>query len=251
MLRMVSILVLALVLRQAALGAECANCRGLRMVGAGSVRMPCPVCDGTGTTPDKAGGPRPAVCRITAAEGPSRISGSGVLVAASGTTGTVLTNWHVVRSHRNSLTVTWPDGTSSPAKVLASDEAWDLAALSVAKPAAAPVEIAAKAPRLGERLTIAGYGPDGKYLEQTGAVTDYLQPTVRHPRQFVEVQAAARQGDSGGPMFDADGRLAGVLFGQRDGLTCGSCSTRLTLFLGGVQTTKSTPACRDGRCPTP
>lgn len=227
---------------------ECQNCGGSRMVGGAAVQVPCPICGGTGAANDqqsKPGGPRPAVCRITAAAGPSQISGSGVLVSKTETSGVVLTNWHVVRSYRNALTVSWPDGTSSPATVVASDEAWDLAALVVPRPAADPVPIAAAAPKLGERLTIAGYGPAGSYLEQSGPVTDYLSPTGKHPRQFVELRAAARQGDSGGPILNSDGQLAGVLFGCRDGLTCGSCSTRLALFLSGVSTV---PACRDGRC---
>lgn len=231
--------------------AECGNCSGSRLVGTGAVRLPCPVCDGTGEVADPApaavvpGQPRPAVARITAADGSSRIGGSGVLVSASGSSGIVLTNWHVVRSHRDGLTVSWPDGSSSPAKVQAYDEAWDLAALVVRRPAAAPVAIASAMPRLGDRLTIAGYGPDGKYLEQSGAVSDFLSPTRHHPRQFVEVRAAARQGDSGGPMFNAAGELAGVLFGCKDGLTCGSCSTRLVAFLEGVH---GPATCRNGKC---
>lgn len=238
------------VLAGVASAADCTNCDGGRLVGAGPVRFPCPVCDGRGTVPDRPpakGQPRPAVARITAAEGPSKISGSGVLVT-SGTGVVVLTNWHVVRSHRHSLTVTWPDGSSSPAKVIASDDAWDLAALAVTRPSAMPVAIAAAAPKLGEPLTIAGYGPEGKYLEQTGVVTDYLQPTGRHPRQFVEMKASARQGDSGGPMFNASGELAGVLFGCRDGHTIGSCSTRLTAFLASLPGGAAKATCRDGRC---
>ena len=39
------------------------------------------------------------------------------------------------------------------------------------------------------------------------------------------------QGDSGGPIFDQAGELAGVLFGAARNRTIGSCSTRLALFL--------------------
>ncbi len=245
----------------AALAADCANCGGSRLVGSGPVHFACPVCEGTGTTasveptaalePPAAaspapGRPRPVVARISAADGPSRVYGSGCLVGASGTNGLVVTNWHVVRSHRDHITVTWPDGSHSRGRVVASDDAWDLAAVLVARPAAAPVAIAAAAPKLGDRLTIAGYG-QGQYLEQTGPVTDYLSPTAMHERQFVELKAAARQGDSGGPMFTADGELAGVLFGERDGRTVGSCSTRVRLFLSDVPW-PAAAACADGRC---
>ena len=260
-------------------GAECGNCGGDRVVGEPPIRFACPVCEGTGTTasataevaevkvaaalPAPAGAPRPVVARVESSEGPSRCSGSGVLVSASGSTGVVLTNWHVVRTHRDEITVHWPDGTSSRAKVLASDDAWDLAALQVPRPAAVPVPIAASAPRIGERLTIAGYGPAPyQYREESGKCTDYGAPTASHPREFVELSATARKGDSGGPIFDARGELAGVLFGSRPGLTVGPCSSRLRQFLATVPETPpaapqlaAAPApakastCPNGRCP--
>jgi hypothetical protein len=81
----------------------------------------------------------------------------------------------------------------------------------------------------------------GVYREQTGRVTDYGSPTKSHPAQFVEVEGAARSGDSGGPIFDSSGELAGVLFGAARGRTIGSCSTRLSLFL--AEADAKVPAC--------
>jgi S1-C subfamily serine protease len=256
-------------------GAECGNCDGRRVAGEPPILLPCPVCEGTGTVPDPAppvfaaapvvadavtpatfasvnGKPRPVVARIVSAEGPSRCYGSGTLVEVSGTVGTVLTNWHVVRTHRDGISVRWPDGSTGKATVTAYDEVWDLAALSVPAPGPAPVVIAASSPKRGERLTIAGYGGEGKYLEQTGPVTDYVSPTGKHPRQFVEMKATARQGDSGGPMFTSSGELGGVLFGQARGTTVGACSTRVSVFLREAKagtTRDKTAQCCDGRCP--
>lgn len=252
-----------------AVAADCGNCRGDRIVGPGPVRFPCPVCAGSGTVADPlpavaaappapakpaAGQPRPAVARVTAARGNVRDAGSGVLVQASGTAAIVLTNWHVVREAREAVAVAWPDGTRTPGRVLAWDAEWDLAAIAVARPGAVPVPIAASAPKIGEPLTIAGYGPHGRYLEQTGPVTMYAGPGRGRPQEWVECRAAARNGDSGGPMFDANGHLAGVLFGSRDGLTVGSCSTRLRAFLAtvpgqqGPAIARATADCTDGRC---
>lgn len=245
-----------------AAAADCGNCRGERVVGAGPVRYPCPVCEGTGesvvvhkpvivsSAPAAArGGPRPAIVRITASRGRERHCGSGTLVRASGTTGLILTNWHVVEAGSDCVSVEWPDGTRSQARLVASDRTWDLAALEVPRPVIDPLPIAAAAPRIGETLTIAGYG-SGAYREQAGAVTQYLSPARSNVRQFVEVRASARQGDSGGPMLTASGELAGVLFGCADGLTAGSCSTRVVSFLETVPGSDppARSVCTDGRC---
>ena len=246
----------------AAIGAPCDNCHGSRVVGQGPVRFACPVCEGTGEVSVvehppvvlSAGQPRPVVARVTAASGNTRHSGSGVLVAASGSTATVLTNWHVVDNRRDGIMVAWPDGSRVQAQLIAHDRVWDLAALSCLRPNAEPVTVAAQAPKIGDRLTIAGYGPKGIYLEQTGAVIDYVAPQDVTHRHIVEMRAAARNGDSGGPMFNSDGELAGVLFGHLDGRTFGSCSTRVAAFLESAQVAvapaQSRAVCADGRCQT-
>jgi S1-C subfamily serine protease len=166
----------------------------------------------------------------------------------------VLTNWHVVRTHRDGITVYWPDKSTSSGRVVKWDEAWDLAAVLVDRPAANPVTIAAKAPRLGDTLTIAGYGAAPYvYREESGACVEFLSPTGSHPRELVELRATARQGDSGGPIFNADGELAGVLFGARPNCTIGPCSTRIRLFLAGVKLPQQMAgsACPDGKCRVP
>ena len=234
-----------------AAGAECPNCHGERIVGPAPVRLPCPVCDGSGEVPDKVAAEpahRAAVVRVTAADGNVRHSGSGVLVSVTGSHGVIVTNWHVIRDGKDGVVVKWPGGKITPAKVQGTDTVWDLAALAVTNPPAAPVPVAVQAPRVGDPLTIAGYGPDGKYLEQTGAVTLYASPGRGRgvQPQLVEMKAAARQGDSGGPMLDADGHVAGVLFGSANGRTIGSCSTRVAAFLAGAEAV----ACSDGRCKT-
>jgi len=177
--------------------------------------------------------PHPAVARIIAPESSSTSLGSGVLVDVNRTQGLVLTNWHVVRDSRSAVLVQCPDGFQSAGTVIRWDEAWDLAALVIWKPRATPVAIAQTPPAIGDPLTIAGFGR-GPYREETGPCLDYLSPSTGYPREFVELEATARQGDSGGPIFNADGKLAGVLFGQTEGRTIGSCSTRVRAFLAAV-----------------
>ena len=64
------------------------------------------------------------------------------------------------------------------------------------------------------------------------------------------MKAAARDGDSGGPMFNDGGELAGVLFGSANGRTVGSCSTRLRSFLAAAVAADrgQVAACVGGAC---
>jgi len=239
--------------------APCENCHGDRVVGPGRVRFICPLCDGAGVLvppppppspppPAVAGGPRPAVARVVCGAGPGTDCGSGVLVEVRGRHALVLTAWHVVRGNRDAISVRWPDGTAAPARVAASDDAFDLAALFTAAPAAAPVPVAARPPAPGDRLTIAGYGPPPfDYREASGEMTQRLGPTGRHPMHMVELRAGARRGDSGGPILTADGELAAVLFGSNGEITIGSNTTEIRALLSKAAWPA---ACANGRCPT-
>lgn len=178
-------------------------------------------------------GPRESVARITVESADSTSRGSGVLIAASGTEGAVLTNWHVVRPPRKSISVRWPDGESAPGSVVAADSTWDLAVVKVARPSAEPVKVATAAPKRGDRLTIAGYG-GGPYLEQTGPLVGFMSPGDRDDYRLVEVRVTARLGDSGGPIFNERGELAGVLYGVQNGRTVGPSCARIAEFLSDV-----------------
>jgi hypothetical protein len=184
--------------------------------------------------------PHPAVCRIVAPEQAGTSLGSGVLVDVNRSQGLVLTNWHVIRESRAAVLVQFPDGFQSAGTVVRWDEAWDLAAIVIWKPQATPVTLATSDPAPGELLTIAGFGR-GTYREETGGCTEYLSPGSGYPKEFVELQATARQGDSGGPIFNDRRELAGVLFGQNDGRTIGSCASRVRTFLATAGSRGFTP----------
>ena len=159
--------------------------------------------------------------------------GSGTLVAVNQQHGLVVTNWHVVRDAQGPIVVTFPDGFQSAATVMTTDENWDLAALLIWKPKVAPIPIARQMPRPGELLTIAGYGA-GTYRAATGRCTQYVAPGVEFPYEMVELSAEARQGDSGGPILNERGELAGVLFGAAGGTTSGSYCGRVRKFLAAI-----------------
>jgi S1-C subfamily serine protease len=173
------------------------------------------------------------VVRVVSPVADGVVFGSGTLVAVNHNCGLVVTNWHVVRDAAGQILVAFPDGFRSGATVLRVDRQWDLAALVVWRPNAAPVVLSAEAPRPGDPLTIAGYG-SGDYRTASGRCTQYVAPGTSGPFEMVELSAAARNGDSGGPIFNSGGELAGVLFGSASGRTTGSYCGRVGWFLGPI-----------------
>jgi len=177
--------------------------------------------------------PHPAVVRVIAAERDGASLGSGSLVHVGDKYGLVITNWHVVRDVTSGVIVVFPDGFQSPGTILKVDRHWDLAAIAIWKPRVVPMSLATEAPKPGELLTIAGYG-SGNYRAQSGRCSQYLAPARNLPYEMVEVEASARQGDSGGPILNSRGELAGVLFGEASGRTTGSHCGRVTSFLHSI-----------------
>jgi serine protease Do len=176
----------------------------------------------------------PAVVRIIAPESGAVSFGSGSLVAVTDFYGLVVTNWHVVRDATGPLAVVFPCGFRSPARLLKTDRDWDLAALAIWRPPVPPLPVATEAPRPGQRLTIAGYG-SGWYRTISGRCTQYVSPGGSNGFEMVELEAPARNGDSGGPIFNDRGEIAGVLFGSAFGRTTGSYCGRLRWFLSDVR----------------
>ena len=170
----------------------------------GHLAFQSPIASGVDFTSQQ---PHPAVARIVVPEGEATSYGSGTLVDVRDEYGLVVTNWHVVRDGTGEVEVIFPDGFRSKARPLKVDADWDLAALVVWRPTAAPVKLAATAPQPGEQLTICGYG-SGNYRAATGRCTQYYAPAENLPLHMVELDVEARQGDSGGPIFNARGELA-------------------------------------------
>jgi len=192
--------------------------------------------------------PHPAVVRVIVPEEGATSFGSGTLVDLRGEFGLVITNWHVVRDAKGMTEVVFPGGFKSKARALKVDPDWDLAALVIWRPPVEPVSIASIAPQPGDLLTICGYG-QGSYRAATGRCTQYYAPRLDFPRHMVELDVEARQGDSGGPIFNTQGELAGVLFGAGQGTTLGSFGGRVDSFLASLAPDIGQPS--DGLLATP
>lgn len=158
---------------------------------------------------------------LLAAETSDRVRAGTVVVRASGggqgagsvwrNDGLVVTNHHVATGDRAEVIA---EGRSYHATVVAREPSVDLAALQVEGDGLAALEVAdSRALRVGE-LVLAVGNPFG----EVGAVTaGIVSATGRgfqagHMRlpEAVEANITLKPGNSGGPLTDADGRVAGI-----------------------------------------
>jgi len=186
----------------------------------------------------------PYVVRIIAFDSSGQSFGTGSYVGTYGDYGVVLTNWHVVcETGPNRLVhVHFPSGFSSFGAIVKTDPKWDLALIAISKPPQSiPAVIIAQTPsKPGDPLWIAGFG-SGTYRCVEGRCVRYMAPErpadgTAPLNEIIEVSVSARKGDSGGPILNQRGELAGVLFGSdmiRN--TAGSYSERVNRFLMDTQ----------------
>jgi S1-C subfamily serine protease len=138
-------------------------------------------------------------------------AGSGVVVTPDGY---LLTNEHVVQRVAQAR-VTFVDGRSVPASVAGRDPATDLAVLR-AQAAALPYAQLSGTQRLrAGQLVVAVGNPFGFESTVSAGVVSALGRSLRsrHGRLIegvVQHSAALNPGNSGGPLVDANGRVAGI-----------------------------------------
>jgi serine protease Do len=135
--------------------------------------------------------------------------GSGFVIDPSGI---VITNNHVVDG-ADKVVVTLNDGTELDAEVLGRDRRTDIAVLKVKtdKPLQAAQFGDSDALRVGEWVIAVGnpYGLSGTVT--AGIVSAIDRDINAGPYDdFIQTDAAINQGNSGGPLFDMDGKVVGV-----------------------------------------
>ncbi|MBX9599453.1 MAG: trypsin-like peptidase domain-containing protein [Bryobacteraceae bacterium] len=132
--------------------------------------------------------------------------GSGIVWEAGGL---IVTNAHVVAGAANTVTM-W-DGRKFAARVLTRDARRDLALLEV-NASALPMIPRGRdgSPRAGE-LVIAVGNPLGFAGALSTGVVHAVGPVPGlGPREWVQADVRLAPGNSGGPLADAEGRLAGI-----------------------------------------
>jgi hypothetical protein len=203
------------------------------LIWAATVAAVCGQCTG-GTCQVPQTPPNPAVCRVRNDHANERWYGSGTLIDTRDGKGLVITCWHIFREAQGTISVGFVGGQRCSARLIAADQAWDLAALEIDNPPTVTATIAADYPRPGEQLTACGYGPDGYYRCVAGQALGYVRTSRTDTDETLELTGAAREGDSGGPVFNARGEVCAVLWGT-DGRTIGAtyCG-RIRKFLANI-----------------
>jgi TPR repeat protein len=152
----------------------------------------------------------PAASAAAAPPAAERMRGTGTGFAVSAE-GHVITNDHVVRSCK-SVRVRHPDESLSPAKLLASARADDLALLKVDKVEAVAPFRSGRELRQGEQVVAFGFPLSG-VLASSGNLTIgnvTALAGLRNDERFLQTSTPIQPGNSGGPLLDMNGRVVGV-----------------------------------------
>jgi serine protease Do len=139
---------------------------------------------------------------------PFRGQGSGFIVSSDGI---ILTNAHVVREAKQ-VTVKLSDRREFAAKVLGSDTATDVAVLKIDAKGLPTVKLGdAKALQVGDWVLAIGT-PFGFEQTATQGIVSAKGRSLPGDSYvpFIQTDAAVNPGNSGGPLFDAAGRVVGI-----------------------------------------
>jgi len=157
-------------------------------------------------------------------------AGTGIILSSRGE---ILTNNHVVQGSTAIKVTVESTGTSYTARVVGTDETDDIAVLQVVDSSGAPVTGLTKATidtgtlSAGDAVTSVGNAEGtGNLVAATGTVTALEQSITvanditgadEHLTGLIETDADVVSGDSGGPLIDKQGEVAGVVTAASSG----------------------------------
>lgn len=155
-----------------------------------------------------------SLVKVTGAACGSGLEGSGFVYAPE----RVMTNAHVLAGVQRPSVQVSGVGPRLPATVVAFDPGTDVAVLAVPGLRAATLPFADGAVD-GSEVAVAGFPGDGPLTATPGRIRSTVTALGRDiyddaavTREVVALRALVRPGNSGGPVLDADGRVAGVVF---------------------------------------
>jgi S1-C subfamily serine protease len=159
---------------------------------------------------------RPSVLKIrgVAPSCQKVLEGSGFVVSPN----RVMSNAHVVAG---SETVTVEvDGQTYDASVVSYDPNADISLLDVPGLPSAPLQFDMQEAPTGTDAVVMGYPGGGDFTATPARIREIIKlngPDIYHTttvtREVYTIRGTVRQGNSGGPLIDRDGRVLGVVFG--------------------------------------
>jgi hypothetical protein len=187
-------------------------------------------------------GKRSCMVRISCNVPGGKVYGSGCLVKYRGKI-LVLTARHVIDGAKK-VVVILTTGKKLAASVVKADAEWDCAVLEMeGQPegcAIAELQFGKEAMQTeGARLDSVGFGPEGKLAANSGLFIGYRRNNTTDrdgPDDWFAISGHARQGDSGGPVFNESGKVVGVLWGTDGEQVICVQAGRLHLLLNGSVT---------------
>ena len=142
------------------------------------------------------------------------LEGSGFVVSPN----RVMSNAHVVAGS-DTVTVE-ADGQSYDASVVSYDPESDISLLDVPGLPSAPLAFDMQEAETGTDAVVMGYPGGGDFTPTPARIREIIKlkgPDIYHTstvtREVYTIRGTVRQGNSGGPLIDRDGRVLGVVFG--------------------------------------
>ena len=193
--------------------------------------------------------PKAAICRVSNQLGNTSNLGSGTLIdkTGDGHEGLILTCAHLFSEGTGEILVKFADGKTHCASLIDLDKQADLAALAIAYPTGRPAEVV-WGMSAHAKLQACGYGSHGVYR---CAIGRQVGEAASAGQMSLLIGDSVRSGDSGGGVFDEQGRLVAVIWGEAQGVTYASYGRPLRRFLSRVlgRQTSVAYACPGGICP--
>lgn len=167
-----------------------------------------------------------SVVRVLAEYSDGYATGSGFVIKSDKEETLIATNYHVVEGNPYSISVWLSAEETMSASIVAYTDQKDICILKLAYPVSLKALVFAKnGAKQGEAVYAVGFPGAADYLSDSEAhtsadatITDGIVSAVREatvssygtPTKILQINAAINSGNSGGPLFNADGKVVGI-----------------------------------------